>query len=78
MDSISSILGDKDFTEPEEVGRLKDYIKSTYNSKSEIRVQPKGLVIIVTSSALAGTLRLNMPEIKRRLNIDVAISIRIR
>lgn len=78
MDSINTILGDKDFKEPEEIKKLKAHIETIYGSKPEIRVHPKGLVIVVSSSSLANTLRLNMPEIKRTLNINQNISIIIR
>jgi hypothetical protein len=78
MDSINTILGDKDFKEPEEFEKLKDYIESIYGSRPEIRLNPKGLVIVVASSGLANSLRLNLPELKRQLNIDQNINIRIR
>ncbi|HEY1644917.1 MAG TPA: hypothetical protein VGF75_00850 [Candidatus Saccharimonadales bacterium] len=78
MDSLSAILGNKDFSEPEEITKLKGYISAKYNSTSEIRQNPKGLTIVVGSSALASALRLNMPQMKRELNISLPLTIRIR
>ncbi len=77
MDSLNSILGNKEFNEPEIIEKLKQYIQLTYNSRSTIKVGPKGVTIIVSSSALANTLRLNMPDIKRRLAIKDRFNIRI-
>lgn len=78
MDSIKSLLGDKDFSEPEEINNLKQYIKSQYDSYCEIRLNPKGLTIIVESSALANTLRLALPKIQRELSISQGVFVRIR
>lgn len=78
MDSIKSLLSEKDFSEPEEIDNLKKYIKSKYDSYCEIRLNPKGLIIVAESSALANTIKLNLPEIKRELNIGQRVVVRIR
>jgi len=77
MDSISSILGDREFNEPESIEKLKGYIESTYSSQPRIRLNTKGLTIIVDSSSLANTLRLELPKIKRQLDIKDNLNIRI-
>lgn len=77
MDSINTILGNKEFAEPENIEKLKSYIESEFNSKARIRLNSKGLTIIVNSSALANTIRLQLPQIKRQLNIKDNLYIRI-
>lgn len=77
MDSISSILGNKEFNEPPEIEKLKAYVSKTYGYTPTVRVNQKGLVVIVNSSSLASTLRLSLPAIKRDLDINVPINIRI-
>ncbi len=78
MDSINTILASKDFKEPDEVLKLKKYIDKSYRIKAEVRIHPKGLIIVVPSSSLANSLRLRLPELKRELNIDQNIAIIIR
>jgi hypothetical protein len=77
MDSLSSLLSDKNFDEPSEIDDLKRFIKDTYNAESVISISGQSIIISVGSSALAGSLRLRMPEIKRSLKIDRKISFRI-
>jgi len=78
MDSLSNILGRKDLTPPQEISKLKAYIFENYGKEADIKLGPKGFTIIVSSSALASTLRLNLPEIKRQLSIKDQLMIRIR
>ncbi len=77
MDSISSILGDKEFNEPIEIEKLKAYIFKAYGYTPTVRLNQKGLVIIANSSALASTIRLSLPAIKKELDINMPINIRI-
>lgn len=77
MDSINTILGSKDFNEPDDITKLKAYIEDRYRSPATIRVHKKGLIISVSSSALANTLHLHLPEIKRELDITQALVVRI-
>jgi len=58
MDSLQEILGKKDFTPPDEIAAVKEYITRRYNSPSRIRVERDVLIVRVPSSALAATLQL--------------------
>lgn len=77
MDSLQEILGKKDFTPPDEVAAVKEFITRRYNSVSRIKVERDALIVRVPSSALAATLQLernSMIEacrIKRKLIIRV-------
>lgn len=58
MDSLQEILGKKDFTPPDEIGAVKEFITRRYNSTSTVRVERDVLIVRVPSSALAATLQL--------------------
>lgn len=65
MDSLQDILGKRDFTPPNEVTAVKEFILRRYKSPSTVRVERDVLVVRVPSSALAATLQL-----ERRTMID--------
>jgi hypothetical protein len=77
MESINTVLSNRDFAEPEEILRLKAYISRKYDSASQIRISQKGLIISVKSSSLANVIRLSLPEIQRQLSIEQKLFIRI-
>jgi hypothetical protein len=58
MDSLQDILGKKDFTAPDEITAIKQFIERRYKSPSRIRIERDALIVRVPSSALAATLQL--------------------
>jgi hypothetical protein len=58
MDSIGDVLGKKDFTPPDEIALIKDYILRRYKSYSTVKLQNGNLVVGVKNSALAATIHL--------------------
>lgn len=58
MDSLQDILSKKDFTPPDEITAVKEYIERRYKSPSRVRVERDALIVRVPSSALAATLQL--------------------
>ncbi len=58
MDSLQDILSQRDFTPPDEVIAVKEYIERRYKSPSQVRVERDVLIVRVPSSALAATLQL--------------------
>ena len=72
MDSLQDILGKKDFTPPDEIASVKEFILRRYKSPSRVRVERDVLIVRVPSSALAATLQL-----EQRIMID-ACNIRHR
>jgi len=58
MDSLQDILGKKNFTPPDEIAAVKDFITRRYNSPSTVRVERQVIIVRVPSSALAATLQL--------------------
>lgn len=77
MDTLSTIIESDRFKEPKDIEKLKRFIIQTYNIEPVIRLKPKAMIIIVNSSSLANTIRLQLPTIKQQLNISYQISIRI-
>ena len=77
MDSLHSILSGKDFDEPPEMSSIKKYVQDEFQTVVTVLVRDRDIVIGVPSAALANTLRLRGPEIKRRCQIDKRLTFRI-
>jgi hypothetical protein len=77
MDSLFSILSNKDFDEPPEISSIKKYVQDEFKVAVGVQVRDKDIIISVPSAALAGTLRLRGPEIKRRCQLDKRLTFRI-
>ena len=77
MDSLHSILGDKNFDEPPEMASIKKYVQDEFKMTVGVQVRDKDIVISVPSAALANTLRLRGPDIKRRCQLDKRLTFRI-
>jgi hypothetical protein len=70
MDSLHSILSNRNFDEPPEVTSLKKYVDDTFQVKASVQVTGQSLIVTVASASLANTLRLRTPEIRRRCQIS--------
>lgn len=77
MDSLDSILKHKDFDEPPEMTAIKKYVQDEFKTAVGVQVRDKDIVISVPSAALANTLRLRVPDIKRRCQLDKRLTFRI-
>lgn len=77
MDSLGSILGNKDFDEPPEMASIKKYVQDEFQSVVGVQVRERDIIISVPSAALANTLRLRGPEMKRRCQLDKRLTFRI-
>lgn len=77
MDSIFSILGDKSFDEPPEIASIKKYVQDEFQTEVGVQVRERDIVVSVPSGALANTLRLRGPEMKRRCQLDKKLVFRI-
>jgi hypothetical protein len=77
MDSLFDILGRKDFDEPAEMASIKKYVRDKFDQSVGVQVRERDIVIIVHSAALANTLRLCGPDIKRRCQLDKRLTFRI-
>lgn len=77
MDSLDSILKRKDFDEPPEMAAIKKYVQDEFKTAVGVQVREKDIVISVPGAALANTLRLRGPDIRRRCQIDKRLTFRI-
>jgi hypothetical protein len=76
--SLADLLADKDFDEPEEMRAIKQFVQKNYQTEVEVQSREKELIVTTSSAALANTLRLKMPELKKAAATDKRIVLRIR
>jgi hypothetical protein len=76
MDSLQDILGKRDFTPPDEVSAVKEFIQRRYHSSSRVRVERNALIVRVPSSALAATLQLEQRRLIEACRITKKLVIR--
>jgi len=77
MDSLQEILGQRDFTPPDELTALSDYVKRRYHSSCSVKLQRDVIILSVPSSALAGTIQLEKAKIVEACNLRHKLVIRI-
>lgn len=77
MDSLLQLLGDRVPVEPPEIKLIKNYAQTEFQAVVEVMVRERDIVISVPSAALANTLRLRTPEIKRLCATEKRLSFRI-
>jgi hypothetical protein len=76
MDSLQDILGQKDFSPPDEVKALTDYVKRRYNATASVKLSRDALILSVPGSALAATLQLEKNKIEDALRLTKKLVIR--
>lgn len=70
MDSLLNILSDRNFDEPPEMAGIKKYVLDEFQTEVTVMIRERDIIVSTPSAALANTLRLRSPEIKRRCQID--------
>ena len=78
MEKLDSLLSSKNFAEPPEISRIKQYILKTFNLPVSVSMQTQSLVLTVASAAFAGTLRMHLVELQKLTQTDKKIIIRIK
>lgn len=76
MDSLQDILGKKNFTPPDEITAIKDYIKRRYDSPSKVRLEKSAIIVSVPSSTLAATIYLERQSLIEQCNLKQRLVIR--
>lgn len=76
MESLQDILGKKNFTPPDEMAVVKDYIRRRYKSTCSVKLERNALIVSVRSSALAGTLFLERQTLIETCNVKHRLVIR--
>jgi hypothetical protein len=74
---LKDILSQKDFSEPTEITKVKEYILRKFHEKVAVRGSNDSLTIIATSAAMASAIRGNLPELKSYAGSSKKIIIRI-
>ena len=77
MDSLSSIINSKDYEGPTEILSIKKYVMDEFDVAVGVQVRDNDIVISVPNSALANTLRLRSPELKRHCGINKHLTFRL-
>lgn len=76
--SLGDLLANKDFDEPEEMKAIKRFVQANYKVDVEIQMRDKEIIVTTPSAALANTLRLKLPELRKAAATDKRIVLRIR
>lgn len=76
-DSIADLLSKRDFDEPPEVRIIKDYVRKQFNVEVSVTIQQQYILIGVSSSALAGALRMHLHDLKKLTVSNKRLVIRI-
>jgi hypothetical protein len=76
MDSLQDILGKKNFTPPDEISAIKDYVKRRYSSPAKVKIEKTAIIVSVPSSALAATIYLERQSLIEHCNLKQRLVIR--
>ena len=77
MDSLFTILGNKNYEEPAEIKHIKQFALTKFKARVAVQVRDKDIIISVNNASLANSLRLCGPEIKRKYKINKRLIFRI-
>lgn len=77
MQSLQDILGKKDFDQPLEIDMIKTFVRKKFSCDVGVNVQAYSITITTSSASLAGSLRPHIHKLKKELDTDKKIFIRI-
>jgi len=77
MESLQNLLASRKFTPPAEIEIVKSYIQRKYSSGCVIKVQREAVMVSVSNSALASTLRLEQQALIKACGLTKRLVIRI-
>lgn len=75
--SLSDILGSKDFKQPDEITKIKNFVKTKFGEEPRVSITPNSIIVIVKGAALAGALRPEIHKLQKQLSTDKKLLIRI-
>ncbi len=77
VDSIQEILAKRNFSPPDEIGVIKDYVRQKYKSNCSVKLQRGAIILNVPNAALAATIQLERQKLIKVCNLgDKKIVIR--
>lgn len=74
---MQDILGQKNFTVPDEISAVKKYVLRRYKSTCRVKLERDNLVLSVRESALASTIRLEQNQLIEACGLKKRLVIRI-
>lgn len=77
-ESLGSLLAGRNIDQPPEVAIIQGFVEEKFQSKSEVLIQEKQIVITVKGAGLAGALRPLLPELQDRCQTQKRLVIRIK
>lgn len=77
MQSLQDILGRRDFDTPPEVESIKTFVRKAFSADVGVIMQAHSITIVVPSAGLAGALRPQLYKLKKELETDKKLFIRI-
>lgn len=77
-ESLGSLLAGRNVDQPAEIAIIQGFVEEKFQSKPEVLIQEKQIVITVKGSALAGALRPLLPELHDRCQTKKRLVIRIQ
>jgi hypothetical protein len=77
MDSLENILAGRQSQEPPESKAIKLYVRDIFQTKVEVRVREREIIVNVPSAALANTLRLRFRDLQKAAGTDKRLVFRI-
>jgi hypothetical protein len=75
--SLGDIIKSHNFSEPEEIRIIKNFVQEHFKSSVSVSVQKSHIIIEVPNAALAGTLRLHSHQLAKACQTDKRLVIRI-
>lgn len=76
MDSLQEIMGRKNFTPPDEIEAIKQYIKRRYDSLCKIKIDRDTIVLTLPGSALAATVQMERQQLIEKCGLEKKLFIR--
>lgn len=77
MQSLQDIMGRKDFDQPPEIEIIKTFVRKTFSADVGVILQTHSITITTSSAGLAGSLRPMLHKLKKELDTEKRIFIRI-
>lgn len=77
MDSLQDIIGKRGFDEPPEIQVIKSFVRKTFSADVGVVMQTHSITITTPSAALAGSLRPLLHKLRKELDTEKKLFIRI-
>lgn len=77
MDSLTSILFEKNFEVPPEISAIKAYVKRHFQTDVSVKVGPHAIIVTAGSAALIGSLRMHIRQLQACAGTDKKVILRV-